>query len=67
MEYKLTNQFLKDTKFFADDTEFVHLLAVKVKHITKVASIEDVDGLVPIRKTSTNYRFKLKTNRTIYR
>ncbi|HTA26251.1 MAG TPA: hypothetical protein VK809_00570 [Bacteroidia bacterium] len=58
---------MKDAKSFDDDSEFVHLLAVKVKHITKVASMEDIDGLVPIRKTTTNYRFKIKTNKSTYR
>jgi hypothetical protein len=67
MEYKLTNQFLKDVKSFGGDNNFVHLLAAKIKETVTATSFDQLDGLVSIRGTSAHYRFKIKTDKTIYR
>lgn len=67
MDYKLTDGFIKDTKSYGHDRDFLHLVAGKIKETVKAKSFEDISGLVHIRGRETHYRFKIKTRKTIYR
>jgi hypothetical protein len=67
MDYEFTNEFLKDLKHFGPDSKFLQQLEAKINHTFNVTSIGRIDGFVPIRGTTTHYRFKIKTDKTIYR
>jgi len=67
MEYEFTKQFLRDVKRFHRDDKFVHHLGAKINHTFNAVSIDKIDGLVSIRGTAVHYRFKIKTDKCVYR
>ena len=67
MDYEFTNEFLKDLKRFRPDRKLLQNLEAKINHTYNSASIEQLDGFIRIRGTTTHYLFKIKTNKTIYR
>ncbi len=67
MVYEFTNQFLKDAKRFHKDSKFVHLLGAKINETLNANSIEGIAGLQLIRGTFVHYRFKIKTDSSVYR
>lgn len=67
MDYEFTNEFLKDLKRFRSDQRLLQHLEAKINHTYNSISIEELNGFVPIRGTTTHYRFKIKTNKSIYR
>ncbi len=67
MECEFTNQFLKDSRRFQKDSKLVHLLGAKINETIKAKSVKSIGGLQLIRGTKVHYRFKIKTDKHVYR
>ena len=67
MEYESTNQFLRDLNRYKHDKKFIHLIGARINETISVSSLEMIHGLEPIRGTTSHYRFKIKTEKFIYR
>jgi|HubBroStandDraft_5_1064220.scaffolds.fasta_scaffold1565908_2 hypothetical protein len=67
MTYEFTNQFLKDIKRFGKNKKLIHLLGAKIKETNLADSIDGISGLQIIRGTAIHFRFKIRTETTIYR
>lgn len=67
MEYEFTRQFAKDLKSYTDDKSFLQTIGKRVNETNRADSINEIHGLKDIRGTTAHFRFKIKTNKAIYR
>jgi hypothetical protein len=68
MEYEYTNKFVRDLKRYQNNKDLIHIIGQKINLVIKVKSAKEIIELVPIRKTTSRYRIKIKFSKEkVYR
>jgi hypothetical protein len=68
MDIKYSRKFIRQLKQYKEDEELLQYLAKKIKHIRTASAVSEIYELVPIRKTTSHYRIKVKiSERIVYR